>query len=61
MLGGGKWDSQNKKLNGAYINIVSKKTSTPKKSIKPMEGLLLTDINGVLIKTADGFYLAVKE
>ena len=26
MLGGGKWSSQNKKLNGSYINVISKKS-----------------------------------
>jgi hypothetical protein len=62
MIGGGKWDRQNKILNGAYINFVSKKSSSkqPTGTINVLKYLLLADKNGVLLKTSDGFYLSVK-
>lgn len=58
MIVGGLWDSQNKTLNGVYINFKSKKPSKKQSAIT--KNLLLVDKNGVPLKTADGFYLTVK-
>ena len=60
MIFGGNWTSQNKKTPGVFINFVSKK-STSTTPVKPTVYLLLADSNGVLLKTADGLYLSVKE
>lgn len=35
MIGGGKWNKQNKILNGAYINFISKKKTSKIKHIIP--------------------------
>lgn len=62
MLGGGKWNRQNKVLNGTYINFVSKGSTSTKSNKIPSitEYLWLADKNGVLLKTIDGFYLSIK-
>ena len=71
MIGGGKWDAQNKKLNGVYINFVSKKASKTKTTIVPVDpidpdddpstdSLWLKDVNGLLFRTSDGFNIAVR-
>ena len=49
MLGGGKWERQNKKLNGAYINIVSKKSS---KTSKTNNGNNNTNVTVAILGTA---------
>lgn len=67
MIFGGRWTTQNKKTPGSWINFVSKRSngtpSEPAKPVEPVEPtnyLLLKDKNGVLLKTADGYYLAVR-
>lgn len=63
---GGDWNRQNKVLNGAYINFISKKKSSKRNVIPddsdtdPVGYLLLVDKNGIFFKTADGFRLVVK-
>ena len=62
MIFGGRWTTQNKKTPGSWINFVSKQSNgTPPEPVKPTVYLLLKDKNGVLLKTADGLYLAVSK
>ena len=63
MIGGGKWNQQNKVLHGAYINFISKKLSSKQSNGIPniIVYLRLVDKNGVLLKTSDGFYLTAKK
>jgi hypothetical protein len=63
MIGGGKWNGQNKVLHGVYINFVSKKSSSKQSTgmNAVIRYVLLADKNGVLLKTSDGFYLTAKE
>lgn len=70
MIGGGKWIGQNKTLNGAYVNFISKKSNlTSKTNISNSSGsdinpdatcVFLLDVTGVYLKTADEQYLAVQ-
>ena len=67
MIGGGSWKSQNKRLNGVYINFVSKDVNNVKISVtsndpsdEPDDSVIyLTDIHGDYLKTVDGYYLIV--
>lgn len=68
MIFGGRWNTQNKTCPGVYINFVSDKSKS--KSISDSDSssnatifqyIVLADKNGVLLKSADGFYLTVKE
>lgn len=67
MIGGGSWKSQNKLLNGVYINFVSKDLNDVKISVTsndPSEdpddsSIYLADIHGDYLKTVDGYYLIV--
>ena len=57
MIGGGKWESQDKELHGVYINFNGEDKSSS--DIDNANADFLTDANGVFLLTADSLYFTV--
>ena len=64
MISRGIWTKQDKKLPGIWVKFANKQSTdipTDRPPIEPTYYILLKDCTGALLKTADNYYLAVKE
>ena len=63
MIGRETWRTANKRLPGIYIRIFRNDmiTSEDIETIPETNSTLLVDLNGVILRTADGYYLVVQD
>ena len=60
MIGRETWKTANKLLPGVYIRLISaNRVLEDQSESATVDYLLLTDSNGVFLRTYDGYYLAV--
>ena len=56
MIGGGKWESQDKELHGVYINFDGEEKSS---TVNNTGSGYLADFSGAFLKSKDDLYLTV--